>query len=124
MMSKLAQSQETLRSGEWTNAIDNIFDDKESFKWFIAHEYVEGKLMEKYGMNYTAFSKSNQLDIGIFGAHDLAPLSFKPELGTNLQSSGYWKGGRLDQSLFSKPNNDLSNLDLIVEQIAKFYNLK
>ena len=107
---------------EWDGAIKNYFDDIESFKWFIAHEYVEGKLMEKYGLNYTSFNKSNQLEVGNFGAHDISPVSYDHKLGS--QPSGYWDGGRLDQSLFPKPNNDLSNLDLIVEKIAKFYNLK
>ncbi|WP_304343340.1 hypothetical protein [Chryseobacterium koreense] len=37
---------------EWKNASKNIFVSKEEFKYFLAHEYVEGKLIDKYGMGY------------------------------------------------------------------------
>lgn len=102
---------------EWNRIVNNDFSQmsKEEAKALIAHEYIEGKLIDLYGMNYTSYNKPNQAQFWSYGAHDISPKA---------SVNQYWTAGRLNENLIPLPNNDLTNLDQIVDQIAKFYILK
>ena len=108
-------------SDEWLNFVNNslvnISDSEiKRFKWLIAHEYIEAKLMEK-GMLFRSFN-----DPGIFKSFDN---------GAHWQSVSITSGNeyfypninRSFDVIIPFPNNDLSNLDLIVNKLIDFNKL-
>lgn len=102
---------------QWTNAKNNHFPNltgykKEDMKSLLAHEYVESKLIDNYGVNYQSLNQLNEFETHSFGAHDIAPLE-----GVN----GYVSLERLANP--PAPNNNLSNLDEIVAWFVSFYKL-
>jgi hypothetical protein len=108
-------------SAEWLNFVDNplsnISDSEiKRFKWLIAHEYIEAKLMEK-GMLFRSFN-----DPGIFKSFDN---------GAHWQSISITSGNEYFYPSINRsidvvipfPVNDLSNLDLIVDKLINFNKL-
>lgn len=99
---------------EWQNAIANTLnsDQELQFRRFIAHEYVESKLMEK-GLSYRAMVTRFAYDASDFGAHDAAPL---------INNGTYISLNRLSSP--PDPNvTDFGNLNDIVQFLINFYHL-
>ncbi len=91
----------------------NLTDDEIlAFKYFISHEYVEIKLMEK-GLSYRSLNKFNEVSPFEFGAHDIAPL---------IDNGRY-----ADLKRFTNPPslilNNYENLDQIINWYINFYKL-
>jgi hypothetical protein len=81
------------------------------FKKLIAHEYIESKLMEQ-GMHYRSLNSAFELNSFNLGAHDVSPL---------LSNGSFYNPGH--SSIFSPVASDLSNLDVIVNEIKTLYKL-
>ncbi|MCC2589772.1 hypothetical protein [Chryseobacterium sp. MFBS3-17] len=77
----------------------------------IAHEYIESRLIDEYGVNYRSLDSFAALQPHNFGAHDIAPTL------NNLYASLE----RLHQPPI--PNDNLTNLDEIVDWFVNFYKL-
>ena len=103
---------------QWDEAVLNIFPDltgrtKKEFKYLLAHEYVEGKLISDYGISYRGLD-NNSVKVYNFGAHDIAPFDTR---------SGFFNLERINNSP-PYPNENLTNLDEIVEWFVEFYKLQ
>lgn len=104
---------------QWIKAVDGEFINDtyrtlEEFKLLIAHEYIEGQLIDKFGMNFRGMKDFSSTPIN-FGAHDISPVVF---------NGSYADFGRFPISSPPVPNmTTWDNLDDIVNWYKDFYKL-
>lgn len=100
---------------EWLDATQGIFQriDEKGFKYLLAHEYVEGRLIDDYGLSFRSLHSLNEAEPFCKGAHDLAPRD-----DNGLFVSFERIGGSPPL-----PNPELTNLDEIVQWFVEFYKL-
>lgn len=107
----------SLENEQWVDATQGFLfkEDLDDFKWLIAHEYIEAKLMEK-GVNFRSYTDPGKISSYEIGAHWLSPLK-------NIEEEIiYWDIARN----LNPPLPDLlyfSNLNDIVDWYANFYKL-
>lgn len=97
---------------DWKNAVEGTLEDINSFKCFIAHEYIEGKLIDNYGMGYRSFDVFVDFQPFSFGAHDIA---------VRIDNGKYVPISRITDPPQLK--SDLTNVDEIVKWFEEFYKL-
>ncbi|WP_443938919.1 hypothetical protein [Pedobacter sp. MW01-1-1] len=108
-------------SEEWLLFVDKPISDiseieVKRFKWLLAHEYIEGKLMEK-GMSFRSLNNSDNHFIYDNGAHW---QSVQMDMNNKMFYDGL---NRLPQAIPPIPNNNLDNLDEIVDFLIDFNKL-
>ncbi|MCD0470486.1 hypothetical protein [Flavobacterium sp. JAS] len=99
---------------EWLNFVNNPLNtisdvEIKRFKWLISHEYIEAKLMEK-GMLFRSFN-----DPGIYTAFDNG--AHWQSISITSGNEYFYPINRNSNIIIPVPNNDLSNLDLIVDKL-------
>lgn len=103
---------------EWEAAIANNFANhsKLRIRNLIAHEYIEFKLIEDYGMNFNSF-----VGLSNMKPYDLAAHQISPRMGP-LNGSMYASVGLIDNAILEVSEN-FSNIDAVVLSIVKKYKL-
>lgn len=76
----------------------------------MAHEYIEGELIQDYGLSYR-WLDDNSVRVFNFGAHDIAPFDTR---------SSFYSLERINNA----PPLPNENLDEIVDWFVEFYKLQ
>lgn len=109
---------------EWEKAIagynKNETNMKKEFTLLIAHEYIETKLIDDYGVNYQSLIAPIEFTPFSYSAHDLSPNPLTINAPNRIAS--FERKGGISYN-FSWENLDFSEWDRLIEQYVKFYDL-